>query len=272
MMNKECIKKDRYFHRRVMIEMEAVTVFKKKYHIGLRDVDFTERLKLSTLFSLFQDVASLASINLGFGIHTLEKEYGVAWILMRMRTDVIRYPELDETITIETWPLDPKKLEFERDYLVRDEAGHIIIRSVSSWVIIDTNSRRLKRTSTIGFTFPRHITERAIDCKLGKLKHFGELDVSYKKVIGYSDVDFNGHLNNSKYVDYIMDCFDIEEHKKYSVQSIEVNFMNEALPGDGLLLYKDTSESASSHVYVEGVNDMDNRTAFKAQLQIVNRN
>jgi len=235
-------------------------------------VDFKETLKLSTLFSFFQDVASLASINLGFGIHTLEQEHGVAWVLMRMRVDIIRNPVLDEEITIETWPLEPKKLEFGRDYLVRDRDGNIIIRAVSSWVIMDIKERKLKRAETIGITYPEIFTERAIDCKLGKLKHSGELDVSYKKVIGYSDIDFNGHLNNSRYVDYIMDCFDMDEHEKYDVTSIEVNFMNEALPGDEIVLYQDTSALDSNQVYVEGVKEKDRRVAFKAQLKITEKN
>lgn len=251
--------------------MEAVTVFKKNYHVDLGEVDFMERLRLSTLFVYFQDVASLASINLGFGIHTLEQKYGVAWILMRIRVDIIRNPVLDEEITIETWPLEPKKLEFSRDYLVRDQEGNIIVRAVSSWVIMDIEERKLKRTDTIGFTYPEIITERAIVCKLGKLKHSGELDISYKKVIGYSDIDFNGHLNNSRYVDYIMDCFDLEEHKKYSVQSIEVDFMNEALPGDNIVLYKDTSALNANQVYIEGVNEKDQRIVFKAQSKITGK-
>ncbi|HLR52393.1 MAG TPA: acyl-ACP thioesterase domain-containing protein [Candidatus Avamphibacillus sp.] len=252
--------------------METVTLFKENYHVELSDVDFKESLKLSALFSYFQDVANLASINLGFGIHTLEQEHGVAWVLMRMRVDIIRNPVLDEEITIETWPLEPKKLEFGRDYLVRDRDGNIIIRAVSSWVIMDIKERKLKRAKTIGLTYPENITERAIDCKLGKLKHSGELDVSYKKVIGYSDIDFNGHLNNSKYVDYIMDCFDLEEHKKYDVTSIEVNFMNEALPGDEIMLYRDVSALNSNLIYVEGFNEKNGRIVFKAQLKIVEKN
>jgi len=251
--------------------MEAVTVFKENYHVDLRDVDFKKQLKLSTLFSYFQDVASLASINLGFGIHTLEQKYGVAWILMRIRVDIIRNPVLDEEITIETWPLEPKKLEFERDYIVRDREGKIIVRAVSAWVIMDIQQRKLKRTEVIGFTYPEIITDRAIDCKLGKLKHSGELKTSYKKVIGYSDIDFNGHLNNSKYVDYIMDCFDMEEHEKFDVKTIEVHFMNEAMPGNKIVLYKDTSESAN-HVYIEGVNEKDQRTVFKARAEVKEKN
>lgn len=246
--------------------MEAVTVFKENYHVDLRDVDFQKQLKLSTFFSYFQDVASLASDNLGFGIQTLEQKFGVAWILMRIRVDIIRTPVWDEEITIETWPLEPKKLEFARDFIVRDQKGKIIVRAVSTWVIMDLKQRKLKRTAFIGFTSPEVISKRAIDCQLGKLKHSGNLEVSYKKVIGYSDIDFNGHLNNSKYVDFIMDCFDMDEHERHGVETMEVNFMNEAVAGDTLVLYKEAYPDGNQ-VYIEGLNEQDQRVVFKAKAK-----
>jgi len=246
--------------------MEAVTVFKKNYRVDLRDVDFQKQLKLSTLFSYFQDGASLASDNLGFGIQTLEQKFGVAWILMRIRVDISRIPMWDEEITIETWPLQPKKLEFARDFLVRDQEGNVMVRAVSTWVIMDLQQRKLKRTSFINFTSPEVITERAINCQLGKLKHSGSLEVSYKKVIGYSDIDFNGHLNNSKYVDFIMDCFDLKEHEQYGVDTLEVDFTNEAIAGESVVLYSG-ADSDSNQVNIEGVKEQHQRVVCKAKVQ-----
>ncbi|WP_231514766.1 acyl-[acyl-carrier-protein] thioesterase [Oceanobacillus salinisoli] len=251
--------------------MEASALYKKKYHIDLRDVDFTKKLKLSTLFSYFQDIASLASENLGVGIDTLEKKHGVAWVLMRIRVDIERLPRWDEEVTIETWPLEPGKLEFDRDYIVRDGNEKRILSAVSSWVIMDLKERKLKRTKSLPFTFPAPIEERAIDGKLDKIKHSGPLEIVYSKVIGYSDVDFNGHLNNSKYVDYIMDCFPLEDHKKFATKSIEVNFIHEALPGDTIILQKDTSSLGMNKVYVEGVNEKDSNPVFKAQVEVGER-
>jgi medium-chain acyl-[acyl-carrier-protein] hydrolase len=249
--------------------MESVSsVFKRKYHIDLRDVDFTKKLKLSTLFSYFQDIASLASEDLGFGIETLEKKFGVAWILTRIRVDMIRYPVWDEEITIETWPLGPSKVEFDRDYLVKDKNGEVIIRAVSKWVIMDIKERKIKRSDVIGIHYPEKITERAIEGKLEKLKDFGKLEKAYNKVIGYSDIDFNGHLNNSKYVDYIMDCFHVEDHQNYTIQTIDLNFNQEALPGDSITLYKDISAMDENLIYIEGINQTDNKVVFKSLIAI----
>src|SRR5699024_8196390 len=87
-----------------------IMIFKKDYYVDWGDVDLKKELKLSTLFSFFQEASSDASDDLGYSIDRLQKEFGVAWVLMKMRVDLIRSPKLSETITIETWPLEPTRL------------------------------------------------------------------------------------------------------------------------------------------------------------------
>lgn len=249
--------------------MEKISsLYERKYHIDLREIDFTRKLKLSTLFGYFQDIASLAAEELGFGIETLEKKFGVAWVLTRVRVEIIRMPLWDEEITVETWPLDPSKIEFERDYVVKDADGNIIIRAVSKWIIMDIQERKLKRSELIGFHYPPIQKERALEGPLGKLKNFGTLEPVYNKVIGYSDIDFNGHLNNSKYVDFIMDCFPVDSHKNYILHSLDLQFNHEALPGETITLFKDTSRLEENLIYIEGSKEESNQVVFKAEVSI----
>lgn len=248
--------------------MQNDILYTKNYHVDLRDVDFKKKLKLSTLFSYFQEVASLASANLGAGIDDLANNYGVAWILMRIRVEIDRMPEWDEEITIETWPQEPGKLEFERDYIVRNQDGAPIIRAVSVWVVMDLVERKLKRASHIQLEYPSVIKERAIDYKLKKLKSPGSLETAYHKVIGYSDIDFNGHLNNSKYVDYMLDCFPLEDHQTHETKAMEVNFTHEALPGETIILKNGISDMNAGLVHIEGINENNQKAVFKAQVEI----
>jgi acyl-ACP thioesterase len=250
--------------------LEISTVYKKKYHVGISDVDFTRKIKLSSLFNYFQDIASMAAEKLGYGIDILASKYNVIWALIRIKVDIIRDPVWNEDIFIETWPQAPKRFEYERDYIVRDKDGNIIINATSVWVIIDIESRQLKSSETVDIKYPSIKTERAIDERLRRLKATGNMQEAYKKVIGYSDIDINEHLNNSKYTDFIMDCFTIEDLKQCKVKSIEVNYVNETLPGETIILYKDTSTISTGIICIEGVKekDKDKQTVFRARLEI----
>ncbi len=252
--------------------LETGALHKNKYTIGYSDVDFLKNLKCSTLFDYFQDTASEAADMLGAGVDTLAERYSVAWVLTRIRVEFARIPKWNESITVETWPHPPGRLEFERDYKVRDANGEVIVRAVSSWVIIDTKTRELRKSDFINMNYPPFIKEHALDCRPGKLRPFGQPEPVYKKVVGYSDVDFNGHINNSRYIDYIMDCFPVDSHRQYTIKSIEVNYIKEAFPGDMLLLCRDIPKDGSDMVYIEGANEADNRPSFKARIEIAPRN
>ncbi len=248
--------------------MVVNSIFKKRYHLEFDDVDFMKKLKLSTLFLFFQETANLHSEELGVGLDTLDKEYNVAWVLIRLRADIIRYPQWNDEIIMETWHQEPKKYEFERDFIVRDIHGNIIIRSISTWVIIDKTTRELKKSSLIPYKPSSIIERRAIECKLGRLKAVKEREVIYKRIVGYSDIDVNGHLNNSKYIDFIMDCFSFEDHKRYRVKSIQINYMNEALPDDAILICKDVSKFDENIMYMEGIREKNNDIVFRADIEI----
>lgn len=247
--------------------MEAVSLYQKKYHIESSDVDFNKKLKLSSIFSYFQEIASLHADNLGVGIEAIEK-IGVGWALIKIKVDLIRYPVWNEEILIETWYPEPKKFEFIRDFSIIDSNGNIIVNAITSWIIFDIKTRELRKSDSIANGFPLNAKERAINYKFGKIKDFGKIEFNIKKIIRYSDIDFNGHLNNSKYVDFIMDCLSIEDHKKYRVKTIEVNYINEALPEDTIVISKDLSALNSNLIYFEGINEKDNKAIFKAQIEI----
>lgn len=245
-------------------------LYKNEYIIGYRDVDFNKKLRLSALFGYFQDTSSMNIDKLGIGVDALSEKYSVAWVLTKMLVTINRTPTWNEKITIETWPHPPKKFEFERDFRARDAQGNVIATAISSWVLLDIKTREIRKSEVISSDYPpfSFIEERAIDSRLRKLKPFGQPEAVYKKIIGYSDTDFNGHINNAKYIDYIMDCFPIEDHKKHTVRSMEVNYIKEVFPGDALMLYRDISMVDSNMIYIEGINEADQKSAFRAQLSI----
>ncbi len=249
--------------------MESQIIHRNKYKIGYSDVDFKKELKLSSLFGLFQDTAGVAAEKLGAGVVTLAEKFSVTWVLARIKVQIERIPTLDEEITVETWPHQPGRLEFERDYLVRDAAGNAVARAVSSWVLMDINTRELRKTNLININYPPFIDEHALDSKPGRLKPAEQPEEVYRRVIGYSDVDFNEHINNTRHIDYTMDCFPIESHKNYRVRAIEVNYIKEAFPGDTLVMSRDISAMDSNRVYIEGVSEGDGKTVFRAQVEVI---
>lgn len=252
--------------------MEPLSLYKKNYSVTYGDSDYFKRLKISSLFNYIQNVASLHSKNLGAGIDDIDKELGLAWVVVRIMIDVIRMPMWTEDITIETWPTERKKLEFERDFCVKDKDGNVLINAISSWVLMDIEKRDIIKTDSININYPPFIQNRAINRRMTKIRPNGELTFVYNKKISYSDIDINGHMNNSKYVDFIADCFDMEKHNEYDVESMQINYIGEALAGDTIAFYKETSQLETGIVYVEGVSEAKDKVYFKACMSVRRKN
>jgi len=243
---------------------DPVPVYRVNRHVTDSDVDIARRQKLSSMFMMFQDIAAMHAANLGAAVEWLHEEKNLAWILMRIRVEVERYPLLKQELVVETWPQPPRAL-YERDYLLRDPDEKILVRAASTWVIMDIGTREIKRDKFLDYFDLEMKKERALGKSLGRLKNIEKARPVYTREIRFSDVDYNGHVNNAKYVDFIMDCFSVEEHKTRGIGAIEVHYINEIGPGETLRLRR--KKLGADTEYVEGVRKTDGAQVFNALVE-----
>jgi acyl-ACP thioesterase len=209
-------------------------------------------LKLSALLGMFQEAAEPASVELGFGFDVMRDRFNAAWILTRIRVDVKKPAVWRDEIEIETWNRRHSRVTFERDFIARDAHGETVAAAVTSWVVLDVDTRAMKTASDFGFDVPDFDMPRAIDCRLGRIRSPVELTPVYTRTVGYSDIDVNGHVNNARYVDFAMDCIPVERHRARRVNSVEIGYVNEARAGDSISLLAASPPDEPDAVYIEG--------------------
>ena len=83
--------------------------------------------------------------------------------------------------------------------------------------------------------------------------------------VRYSDVDLNGHLNNTKYIDYILDVHDSEFYKKNRISHFVINYDKELMDNNLFNLYSNSSNPE----YIKG--EIDGATAFEVNIAYQNR-
>lgn len=245
--------------------MQIPEILEHKIVIPNRDVDINKKLRFSSLFAYFQDIACEHSGIIGADVDTLANEYGIAWILMRMRVEIIRMPSIYEEVLLSTWPIGDKTL-FDRDYTLTDIDGNSIVKCSSIWILMDLKKREIVKQRPFDFLPIEFPTHRALKVKPSKIKQPGEVSFCFKKEVSLSDLDYNMHLNNAKYLDYITDCLELETYRNFDIEVIEVNYSNEAKLGDMLSFYIDSSKKEENILYVEGkCNDV---VLFTSKLQL----
>lgn len=204
----------------------------------------------SSVLKFFQEIANAHSDEFGFGFENLSKK-NATFLLVNVSMDITRTPILHEKIKVTTWSAGRKGIRYIRRTVIEDEKGEIISSAESVWVLVDTLSHRIiTKADEIGFDLPE-CDEVCGDLRCGKIVHPDDMTLQGKRRIRYTDIDYNGHLNNCKYADFVMDFMPVDVIGK-RVSALDIYFHSEAMEGDKIEIY--TGEN-DGFVYFHGVNN-----------------
>ena len=71
--------------------------------------------------------------------------------------------------------------------------------------------------------------------KLGKVHDFEALGTFYTLNAGFSELDVNGHVNNTKYANYVIDAINPSMDDK--IKSFQIDYRKEVMQGTQLNIY-----------------------------------
>ena len=105
----------------------------------------------------------------------------------------------------------------------------------SEWVVIHSEKRRfLSVPDLYPFTDGFH-EEMMFDGKLGKVSDFEIKETPRTVNAGFSELDVNNHVNNTKYANYVLDA--INPSEAYELNSFQIDYRKEVLQGTQLNIY-----------------------------------
>lgn len=216
------------------INPNAPLIYSEDFTIRSYHVDINRKLTIQKLCSFFQDIAGNHTVACGVGWEVMQDEK-LFWVLSRLRIEVEKYPEWRDQITIRTWSNGLDGLLAVRHFQVLSEKGEELVRAVSMWLMVNTESRRLVRADEYMRDFPLN-TERLFDENPGKIDgltgplKFGAAPVSY------TETDMNQHMNNVSYIDRIVNTYPTDFLMSHQISEFEINFLKEAVPGESILV------------------------------------
>lgn len=224
-------------------------MYKEKILVTSNDVDHHLKLKISSLFKFLQQVSTNHSEALKIG-RAQTSDLGMNWVITRMAVKIYSLPELNEEVTVVTHPGETMKFLYPRFYQVYDKKGRLLVSSSSIWAVINSSTRHL---------IPKPFGDRVFkgetskdDIPLPEVVRLEDVDSKETRKVRYSDIDLNGHLNNTKYIEYMIDLFDTDFYNKYQVSNILINYQKECHDNDEVALYRNDKEHCSIKGEVDG--------------------
>ena len=207
--------------------------YTQKFTLSDMEVDCFGKLKLSALLYFAQEVAGKHCIQLGADYETLQQK-NLFWAVTRHRVQITRLPVRGETITVETWPMPTTRVAYPRSMVAYDAEGNELFRSISLWVLINGESRAmvLPGKSGVDVTGTLKGTELASPRSLAP----AAAGHTERRAVTYSCLDRNGHMNNTRYLDWVDDLLPSQFHRSHSAREFLICYLNEAMEGQQIHL------------------------------------
>ena len=233
--------------------------------IQAHEVDFTNRLRIDSLFMQLQDIAAEHADKLNLGYPALI-EHNLSWVLSWSKVIITSLPEFGEEIKIRTWPKKKYKLYSLRDFYIYGNNDQIIIRATTAWLPINIKTKRIIDTSSLPAPINYQENESAIDELPHKVTNQWNKKLIFTKYMRYTDLDLNQHVNNIRYIELIMDSFPKEHYEKFQPESMSINFMSESGYNDEIEIYKSDDSSTGRNI-IESINKSSSKTVFQAVIE-----
>jgi acyl-ACP thioesterase len=207
-----------------------------EYSISFYGVDTKNEVFLPTLWSLMQETAWHHADHLRVGYSDLV-EHQYFWVLSRLSIQMEEYPRWGDRIKIKTWLAGIGRLFALRHFSIAGSKGDILGTAKSAWLVLDLKSRKPQRIEPI-FKHLRHLLDHLPSAEEPE-KLSGPVQSKMEKsfTVRYSDIDMHHHVNNIKYIEWILDSYPFEIHRKYHIHTFEINFLAESSHGDEISVH-----------------------------------
>lgn len=209
------------------------TIFDKDYELTYSHIDWRGVARPDAYFDFMQDAATVHARL----CHLDRDDIGALWVLSRMYVEFERPLSAYDVLRITTWCAGIKGPSWLRAFEFWSN-GQPAGRAISSWVLLDAQTHRILRPSTVPAAAEYTCAARETLPMPAKLDVSG-LPLHHTHPIVYSDLDINNHLNNVKIAALVCDSLDLNQTD--FVRTMQINYTAETPAGLTLSLHADRS-------------------------------
>ena len=203
--------------------------------------DFSQRLFMGHLGNHMLNAADFHSTDRGFGMKyllTIQR----SWVLSRLAIEMDEMPLMYTKFNVETWVESAMRYFTSRNFRVVGEDGKVYGYGRSIWAMIDTESRQPTDIFVIDNGAINNWIVNDKECPIdkgGRVKMTDNAEFVRSIDTQYNDVDINGHINSVKYIEHVLDLWDLVWYREHRIRRFEIAYVAEAHQGDKLSFYRE---------------------------------
>ena len=206
---------------------QTPNAFEYTYPVRYSEVGHRGLMTLPAVVNAFQDCSIFQSEALGIGMAWLKHQHR-AWVLTSWSIQIDRYPSLCEDITVGTYAAAFRGIAAKRCFYLRDNAGRLIARALSTWAFINLETGRPQHPE------PEHVEPYGVaeplpmPAEARRIVLPTEMTPYDAITVRPGLIDTNQHVNNCQYVQMALELLPADT----SVHHLRVAYHRAAVLGD----------------------------------------
>lgn len=243
--------------------------------------DFASRLFMGHLGNHLLNAADFHSNDRGYGMNYLMPRHKT-WVLSRLAIEMQEMPKSYAKFTVETWVESAMKYFTSRNFKicasasdVSEETEKVYGYGKSVWAMIDTETRQPVDIFSIHDGLIKEYIETEKPCPIAassRVKMGKDAELVRTIHTYYNDVDVNGHINSVKYIEHVLDLFDLDYYKTHFLQRFEIAYVAESHQGDLLNFYLEKVENDGKTEKDASVNEPQKMEEFCIKITKISQN
>ncbi|KAL3623982.1 Palmitoyl-acyl carrier protein thioesterase, chloroplastic [Castilleja foliolosa] len=243
------------------------SIFRQNFSIRSYEIGADRTASVETLMNHFQETAlnhvrNAGLLADGFGSTPEMCKRNLIWVVTKMQVLVDRYPTWGDVVQVDTWVAASGKNGMRRDWLVRDRnTGDILTRASSLCVMMNKETRKLSKIpdevrEEIGVYFVD--SPPIVDDDSRKLPKLDDNTADYIRsglTPKWSDLDINQHVNNVKYVGWILESAPLPLVETHELAGMTLDYRRECMR-DSVLQSLTSVVDKGGHGGGESTNDI----------------
>lgn len=221
---------------------ENEAILTRSFYLSAAECNAQQELSLPLLAQKLIDVATEHANILGIGNPNMPNP-DMGWVLSRLTVEMNRYPHENSNYSITTWVEDWNRHFSRRAFSIADEEGNIMGYARSIWMVLNTSDRSNAGLTGINFK-PEWISN--MECPIPMQEKHVRIEPDDNSPVyrfKYCDIDFYRHVNTVRYIDLLLNQFDMQDYDENIINRLELSFLHEASYGMEIRIMKQTSET-----------------------------
>ncbi len=237
-----------------------IKIHTKDWLLTVNETDLNKNWRPSAILGAAQEMASEHSDMFGCGREDLAKK-GITWILFRQSYQIDKYPKIGDIVRISTWPGKPQFTVMPRYFTFESVDGELYGKAHTLWFIVNINTNKMITASKLGMNIPDTDDLPKLLPLPEKIEFSGPVSYKTQRIVRFSDLDYNYHMNNTRYLEWICDLFPTTRFKNNCFTNWQINYLTAAQPDEEISL--ELSETGRDFS-IRGYRTVDNQEIFAA--------